>query len=357
MNESISESIAQALESADFIQGMAVKDFETDLEVFLGNCMHAVTVGNGTDALVITLKALGIGAGDEVIVPAFTYVATAEAVILSGATPVFVDVLRGSGLIDPESVKNCITEKTRAIIGVSLFGERFETGSLRRSLNLKQIFIIEDAAQSFGAVGEEGEVSCTDADAACTSFFPTKPLGGLGDGGACFFQRSDHADFARMYRQHGQVKKYFHEIIGTNSRLDTMQAAVLRVFLKNLKSDIITRNQIFERFDLEVKQNNKNILWRLKARSQRPACSIYNLVVEHPGHFCKYMEKAGVETAIYYPRIVPDQPAFASFNKHSNVDNARFLAQHAVSIPAHQELRESEISYIEKLLCEYRSYV
>ena len=355
MSDSISDSITQTLESADFIQGMAVKDLETDLEVFVGNTMHTVTVGNGTDALVIALKALGIGAGDEVIVPAFTYVATAEAVILSGATVVFADVVRSSGLIDPESVKNCITRKTRAIIGVSLFGERFEIEKLRRALDHKEIFIIEDAAQSFGAIGEEGEISCSDCDAACTSFFPTKPLGGLGDGGACFFHRYDHADFARKYRQHGQVKKYFHETVGTNSRLDTIQAAVLRVFLKKLDSDITVRNQIFRRFDVEVERNNKNIFWRLKSRSQRAACSIYNLVVGRPEHFCQYMEKAGVETAIYYPRVIPDQPAYVGFNKQSNIDNARFLAQHVVSIPAHQELQESEIRYIEKLLQEYRS--
>jgi UDP-2-acetamido-2-deoxy-ribo-hexuluronate aminotransferase len=242
----IDENIARVLSHGQFILGPEVSELEERLNEYTG-AKYCITCGNGTDALQIALMALGVGPGDEVITPAFSYIATAEASALLGAKTVYVDVDANTYTLDIHSIEQKITQKTKAIIAVSLYGRCAEFDELNEIARSYNIPVIEDAAQSFGATYKK-RFSCNLSDIACTSFFPTKPLGCYGDGGAIFTNSNELASQIRKIARHGQTSRYYHECVGINSRLDTLQAAVLLAKLDVFEWELQERQKIAERY-------------------------------------------------------------------------------------------------------------
>ena len=236
LEKSIQESIKRVLSHGQYVMGPEVFELEKRLSEFVG-VKHCITTSSGTDALLMSKMALNIKPGDEVILPAFTWVATAETIILLGATPVFVDIDEDTFCIDTNQIEKCINEKTKAIIPVSLFGQMADLFQINKIAEEYNIPVIEDAAQSFGAQYKDRK-SCSLSTIACTSFFPAKPLGCYGDGGACFTDEDELAEKLQWIRVHGQKSKGDVKTIGINGRLDTIQAAILleklRIFLKKL---------------------------------------------------------------------------------------------------------------------------
>src|SRR5690606_4821384 len=242
----IDAGIARVLAHGQYILGPEVAELEEKLAAYTG-AKYCISVANGTDALQIALMALGVGPGDEVITPGFTYIATAEAAAVLGARPVYVDIDPRTYNLDPELLEAAITDRTRAIIPVSLYGQCAEFDAINRIADKHGIPVIEDAAQSFGAT-YKGRKSCNLSSIACTSFFPSKPLGCYGDGGAIFTNDGELATRMRQIARHGQDRRYHHVRVGMNSRLDTLQAAILLPKLDILDSEIQSRQEVAEAY-------------------------------------------------------------------------------------------------------------
>ena len=246
IKDKIDAGIARVLEHGKYILGPEVQELEEKLAEYT-SAKYCITVANGTDALQIAQMALGIGPGDEVITPGFTYIATAETVALLGAKPVYVDIDPKTYNIDPDLIEAAITDKTKAIIPVSLYGQPADFDRINAIAKKHNIPVIEDGAQSFGAT-YKGKKSCNLSTIACTSFFPSKPLGCYGDGGAIFTNDDDLATIMRQIARHGQDRRYHHVRVGVNSRLDTLQAAILLPKLEILNDEILSRNQVSEMY-------------------------------------------------------------------------------------------------------------
>lgn len=332
----IDEAIARVLEHGRFILGPEVAELEQRLSEYTG-APHVVSCANGTDALVLALRALGVRPGDEVVVPAFTFAATAEAVALAGAVPVFVDVQVETFNIDTDSVADALVERPAVVgaIAVDLFGLPADYPSLRRVLGGDR-FLLADAAQSMGAGVGDARVG-TLTDVTTTSFFPAKPLGCYGDGGAVLTTRSDVADVVRSLRVHGKgTEKYDNVRIGTNSRLDTVQAAVLLEKLAILEDEMKSREDVAERYHrlladvAEVPRVPDGV---------RSAWAQY--AVRHPERdvLRGILDRHGVPTAVYYPRPLHLQPAYTGFPRAAeHLPVSERLSQQVLSLPMHPYL-------------------
>jgi len=349
-SDEINERIQKVLNHGRFIMGPEIEELEEKLAKYVG-VKHAITVASGTMALEIALRALDIGPGDEVITTPFTWISTAEVVCLVGAKPVFVDIDPVTYNIDPEKIEAAITPKTKAIIPVSLFGQMADLLKINKIAKKYDIAVIEDGAQSFGAE-QNGKKSCGASLIGCTSFFPAKPLGCYGDGGAVFTDDDDLAYKIKAIRTHGGIKRHEHIFVGTNGRFDTIQAAILLVKLAHFDEEIRKRAEIGARYSgllkdccvvPEIMPGNTHVYAqytiRLKKREK---------VIEH-------LSKNNIPTAIYYPKCLHEQPVFRYLGyKWGDFPEAEKASREVLSIPMHPFLEEEEqnkiVSFIKEAL-------
>lgn len=352
----VDAALQSVLEKTAFINGPEVALFAKELTAYL-NCEAVVPCANGTDALQIALMALGLERGDEVIVPAFTYAASAEVIALLGLTPVFVDVSADSFNISPQMVEAAITSKTRAIMPVHLFGQAAPMAELLDIAAHYRLYLVEDNAQSIGAcyTFPDGRRAMTGTmgHIGCTSFFPSKNLGCYGDGGALTFGKShlngaELAEKARQIANHGQSAKYCHEVIGCNSRLDTLQAAVLREKLKHLESFSEARRRAARFYDEAFKGLQGLIL---------PQRVPYSTHVYHQYTICisrgrrdalqSYLAECGIASAVYYPLALHQQSAYAPISRQSvSLVTSERLAREVLSLPMHTELTNEQCARV-----------
>ena len=314
----IDEGIRRVLEHGQYILGPEVEELEEKLAQYTG-AKHCITVANGTDALQIAQMALGIGPGDEVITPGFTYIATAETVALLGAKPVYVDINPRTYNLDPALLAASITPRTKAIIPVSLYGQCADFDAINAIAGQYGIPVIEDAAQSFGAT-YKGRKSCNLSTIACTSFFPSKPLGCYGDGGAIFTNDDDLAKVMRQIARHGQDRRYHHIRVGINSRLDTMQAAILLPKLAIFEEEITLRLQVANRYASSLTGAQQKFKTSIVLPYIEPHGSSvyaqYTIRVQDRAAVQARLKQAGIPTAVYYPMPLNKQPAVADAVVH-----------------------------------------
>ncbi len=336
LRQAIEARIATVLDHRQFIRGPEVRELEQKLAAFTG-VSHCVSCANGTDALQLALMALGIGRGDEVVVPAFSFFATVEAVLLLGATPVFVDIDPRTFCIDPVLAEAAVTSRTRAMITVSLFGQCADVNALEHIAAKHGVALVEDAAQSFGAT-YKGRRSCSFGRIACTSFFPSKPLGCYGDGGALFTRDAALHDRMLALSQHGQVRRYRHEYVGMNSRLDTIQAAVLLEKLAVFSDEICARARVADWY-AEVLAGLPLRLPEVSVDSTS-VWAQYTVCLQERDLLALALHAAGVPTAVHYPVPLHQQPAIAC-------DVIMPVSEHAascvLSLPMHPYLAHEDV--------------
>jgi UDP-2-acetamido-2-deoxy-ribo-hexuluronate aminotransferase len=331
--DEINQAIQTVLNDSKFIMGPQVPELESELQDYTG-AKHCVSCGNGTDALQIAMMAIGVERGDEVITTPFTFISTAETVSLLGAKPVFVDIEEDSYLLNASLIEAKITEKTKAIIPVSLYGQIADMDAINAIAEKNsqkyghKIYVIEDAAQSFGAT-YKGKKSCNVSDIATASFFPTKPLGCYGDGGAIFTSYDDIALAMREIRVHGQSKRYYHTRIGVNSRLDTIQAAILQVKLKYLDQEIIKRQAVAEQYNQYYSE--RDVITPLVMPERSHVYGQYTLRVKDRDAFREKLRLEGTPTGAHYPTPLNHQPAFADEEAVCPVSDK--LSKEVVSLP------------------------
>ncbi|MCA1760902.1 MAG: DegT/DnrJ/EryC1/StrS family aminotransferase [Bacteroidales bacterium] len=341
----IDSALINCVESTRYIKGPEVKQFEENLGKYLG-VNHVISCGNGTDALQIAFMALDLQPGDEVIVPAFTYVATAEAIALLKLIPVMVDVDPDTFNIDSNAIEKAITPKTKAIVPVHLYGQSADMETIMKLAEEHNLYVIEDNAQALGAetIFSGGTVKKTGTigHIGCNSFFPTKNLGTFGDGGALTTNNPELAERCRMISTHGQKQKYYHETIGCNSRLDTIHAAVLNVKLKYLNQYIAARQKAAEYYYQNL-EGLDWIKWPVKAMYANHSFNQFTLIVKNGKRDAlqEYLKQNGIPTIIYYPLPLYKQPAFKEYSPEGfNLKNTEILCNSVLSIPIHTELTE-----------------
>ena len=338
LRDPIDSRIRKVLDHGQYIMGPEVAELEQRLAEYTG-AAHCVTVASGTEALLMALMALGVGPGDEVITTAFTFVATAEVIVLLGARPVFVDVQADTGNIDAARIEEAITPRTRAILPVSLYGQVCDMDEINAVAARHGLPVIEDAAQSFGAV-YRGRRSGNLSTLGCTSFFPSKPLGCYGDGGAVFTQDAALAQALRELRVHGQSARYHHTRIGVGGRMDTLQCAVVLGKLERFAWEVERRAQIGARYQALLAAVPG--VRTLAVRTDRTSVwAQFTIVAERRDALAAALQAAGVPTAIHYPRPVPAQPAYARYARPGATPVADALAGSVLSLPMHADLDEA----------------
>lgn len=336
LKERIDAGIARVLAHGQYILGPEVAELEEKLAVFVG-VRHCISVANGTDALQIALMAIGVGPGDEVIIPGFTYIATAETVVLLGARPVYADIDPRTCNLDPALLESAITPRTRAIIPVSLFGQCADLERINVIAEKRGITVIEDAAQSFGAT-YRGRRSCGLTRIACTSFFPSKPLGCYGDGGALFTDDDELAVVLRQIARHGQDRRYHHIRVGVNSRLDTLQAAILLPKLEIFHEELRLRQAVAERYSALLQAHSIDGAPVLLP-GNTSAWAQYTVRISDRDSVRQALKQAGIPTAVHYPIPLNHQPAVADSSAHLPVGDQ--VAKEVLSLPMHPYLDES----------------
>lgn len=346
LKNDIDAGIARVLAHGKYILGPEVAELEEKLAVFTG-AKHCITVANGTDALQIAQMAFGIGPGDEVITPGFTYIATAETVSLLGAKPVYVDVCAKTYNLNPQKLEAAITPRTKAIIPVSLYGQCADFDAINAIANIYGIPVIEDAAQSFGAT-YKGKKSCNLSTIACTSFFPSKPLGCYGDGGAIFTNDDELAKVLRQISRHGQDRRYHHIRVGVNSRLDTLQAAILLPKLAILENEIHQRQRVAERYTQLLNKAGIDSAPYVAA-GNTSAWAQYTVQVAQREQVQAKLQAAGIPTAVHYPIPLNKQPAVADAAAQLPVGDE--VAQLVMSLPMHPYLSVADQERIVDALC------
>jgi UDP-2-acetamido-2-deoxy-ribo-hexuluronate aminotransferase len=326
------------MDQASYIMGPDVLELEKVLASFVG-VKHAITVASGTDALLIALMALGIQAGDEVITTPFSFFATAEVIVLLGAKPVFVDIDPLTYNINVESIEAAITEKTKAIMPVSLYGQCADMTAINAIAKKYHLPVIEDAAQSFGAT-HYGARSCGLSTIGCTSFFPSKPLGGYGDGGACFTNDDELAQRITEIRLHGQSERYLHTRLGINGRLDTFQAAVLLEKMVIFPEEIQLRQKVAQRYAALLSEDIRTPVIRPMNTS---VYAQYTIEVSDRELIQKGLQVRGIPTAVHYPYGLHQQPILKQlFPDSGHFPVTEHAAKHVVSLPMHPYLNEEQ---------------
>ena len=351
IQKEVDEAMSQVINSSAFINGPQVKEFNTGLERYTG-AGNAISCANGTDALQIALMALGLQPGDEVIVPAFTYAAAAEVIGLLRLTPVMVDVDYDTFNITLSNIEKGLSSKTKAIIPVHLFGQSCDMEGIMNFAQKHNLFVVEDNAQAIGAnyTFSNGSVKQTGTvgHIGCTSFFPTKNLGCFGDGGALMTEDGAIAEKLRMITVHGQSVKYHHEILGCNSRLDTVQAAILNVKLQHLDEYIQARRQAAKTYSEGLKDIEEIVLPKEVPYSTH-VYHQYTLKIKNGRRNALklHLAEKGIPSMIYYPLPLNEQNAFKSIARIAeNLDASEKLAASVLSLPMHTELTAEELQYI-----------
>ena len=350
IREDLDRRIAVVLSHGQYIMGPEVEELEDVLRDYVG-VRHCITVSSGTDALLISLMALGIGPGDEVITTPFTFISTAEVIVLLGAKPVFVDVECDTGLINPELIEERITDRTKAIIPVSLYGQIPDIQAINRIAKSNGgIPVIEDAAQSFGAT-TNGRRSCGISTIGCTSFFPSKPFGCYGDGGAIFTNDDDVASKARAIRVHGQSTRYVHDTIGICARLDTIQAAILLAKWERFAWELDKRQVIANRYQDQFQSDDFDFIDCLRIRPNHSSSfAQYTILVEGRANLQASLQAVGIPTAIHYPKIITHQPGYKDYADKNPTPVAAWLSNHVLSLPIGPDLKASDqLAVIEAL--------
>jgi dTDP-4-amino-4,6-dideoxygalactose transaminase len=359
IQKSLDDAVLDVIRSGKYINGEAVRDLAAELSAYL-RVKHVIPCANGTDALQIALMALGLQPGDEVIVPAFTYVAAVEVIALLRLTPVLADVHPQTFNLNVDKVEAAVSPRTKAIIPVHLFGQTTDMEPLLRIAKKYGLYVVEDNAQSIGAIytfpdGRQ-QAAGTIGNLGTLSFFPTKNLGGCGDGGALLTNDDALAQKVWMIASHGQTRRYFHEIIGCNSRLDTLQAAILKVKLPYLDAFIQARRKAAAAYDSGLKP--------LAAAIETPVCipasthvyHQYTLQVKHGRRdgLQKYLNEKGIPAMLYYPLPVHRQPAFKGIAKPGgDLSESEKLCRSVLSLPMHTELDDEQIEYIVSQIVNY----
>jgi len=326
--ELINRRIQTVLDHGQYIMGPEVAELETRLASYTG-ARHCITVASGTEALVISLMALGIKPGDEVITTPFSFIATAEAIVLLGATPVFVDIDRATCNLAPHLIEARVTPRTRAIMPVSLFGQPADMDEINAIAARHGLAVIEDAAQSFGA-SYRGKKSCNLSTIGCTSFFPSKPLGCYGDGGAIFTSDDDLAGAMREIRVHGQSRRYVHTRIGVGGRMDTLQCAIVLAKLDRFEWELEQRARVAARYDALL-SGRIGLVARMSARTS--VYAQYTAVVEERERIQAALHAAGIPTAVHYPVPIHMQPAYAHLSSPDCCPVALEMAARVISLP------------------------
>ena len=330
IKDKLNANIQKVLAHGQYILGPEVRELEEKLSAYTG-AKYCITCANGTDALQIAQMAFGIGPGDEVITPGFTYIATAETVAVLGAKPIYVDINPKTYNLDIEQLEAAITPRTKAIIGISLYGQCADFDAINAIAAKYNIPVIEDAAQSFGA-SYKGKKSCNLTTVACTSFFPSKPLGCYGDGGAIFTNDEALATIMRQIARHGQDRRYHHIRVGVNSRLDTLQAAILLPKLEILDEEMQARQRVAETYNQLFTEAGITTIPFIEAHNQS-AWAQYTIQVNNRDEIQAKLKEQGIPTAVHYPIPLNKQPAVADTNAILPVGDA--VAERVMSLPMH----------------------
>lgn len=354
----IDKAVIDVLESSAFINGKPVQQFAEAFAAYMG-VKHVIPCANGTDALQIAMMALGLQPGDEVITPSFTYIATTEVVALLKLTPVFVEVDAKTFCIDPESLRKAITPKTKAIVPVHLYGHAADMEAIMQIAEEYNLNVIEDNAQATGCdyTFSDGTIKKTGSigTIGSTSFFPSKNLGCYGDGGAVFTNDDELAAKMRMIANHGQNKRYYHEVVGCNSRMDTVQAAILNIKLKEVDNYIAARRRAADYYDAAF-ANHPNITTPYRASYSNHAFHQYTLQLEGVSRdgLNEYLASKQIPSMIYYPVPGHKQNMFSAFNlADCELPVTDWLTERVISLPMHTELTEEQLSYITSSVLEY----
>lgn len=341
--EEIESAVLKVMRRCDFIMGEEVSKLESSLERFTG-AKHAITCSSGTDALLLALMALDIRPGDEIITTPFTFIATAETIARLGAVPVFVDIDETTFNLDPARIEAAITEKTKAIIPVNLYGQPADLDEIQAIASQYDLKIVIDGAQSFGST-YKGVADSALGDISCTSFFPAKPLGCYGDGGAVFTNNDNIAEKIRSLRLHGQTKRYYHRYIGIGGRLDTIQAAVLNIKLRYYPKDLALRQGVANGY-LERLKEKGIILPRVK-EDRTSAWAQYSIRINNREAMQKRLHTLGIPTAVHYPMPLHLQKCFAYLRyNEGNFPISEKVANEILSLPINPFLTDAELSYI-----------
>jgi len=358
IKEEVDAAIQDVLDSAAYINGKPVQNFADALAAYIG-CNHTITCGNGTDALQIAMMALGLQPGDEVITPSFTYIATTEVVALLRLKPVFAEVDPKTFCIDPASVRKLITPKTKAIVPVHLYGHAAPMEEIMQIAKEFNLFVIEDNAQAIGSTYtfSDGTQKKTGSigHIGCTSFYPSKNLGAYGDGGAIFTNDANLAEKLKMTANHGQNRRYYHDILGCNSRLDTIQAAILNIKLKKLDSYNAARQSVAAHYNKAFGQNN-TIETPFVATYSNHVYHQYTLKVDPAKRegLVAHLAQKGIPSMIYYPVPGHRQKVFEQLSSEAiNLEITDWLTDRVISLPIHTEFDSEQLHYISNEVLNY----
>ena len=344
LKSEIDARIHAVLDHGQYIMGPEVQELEERLQEYT-QAKHCITVASGTEALLISIMALDIGPGDEVITTPFTFVATAEVIVRLGATPVFVDIQSDTCNIEPEKIEQAITPNTKAIMPVSLYGQPADMDEINAVAKKNgNIPVIEDAAQSFGAI-YKGKKSCNLSTIGCTSFFPSKPLGCYGDGGAIFTNDDNIAQACREIRVHGQSKRYVHSRIGVGGRMDTIQAAVVLAKLTQFDLEVQLRQEVGGRYTQFITERCKLVISPQIAENRTSVFGQYTIKTENREIIQSCLKEIGVPTAVHYPAPLNRQGAYQVYQLN-DTPVSRSVAQKVLSLPMDPRLSEDEQSMI-----------
>jgi UDP-2-acetamido-2-deoxy-ribo-hexuluronate aminotransferase len=335
LRDSIDARMRAVLDHGQFILGPEVRELEERLAEYTGST-HCVTCASGTEALLIALMALGLKPGDEVVTTPFTFVATAEVIVLLGARPVFVDVERDTCNIDASAIEAAITPRTRAIMPVALYGQPADMDEVNAVANRHGLAVIEDAAQSFGA-SYRNRKSCNLSTIGCTSFFPSKPLGCFGDGGALFTNDGALAQAMREIRVHGQSKRYYHTRVGLGGRMDTLQCAVVLAKLERFAWEVERRREVALRYDAMLAQAGNVGLLAVRA-DRTSVYAQYTVLARDRGTLEARLKARGIPTAIHYPVPLHLQPAYREYGAEAHLPVSEAVAAEVISLPMYPDL-------------------
>ncbi len=354
----IDSAIMDVIQNAQFINGPEVSAFQDELKSYLG-VRNVIPCANGTDALQIAMMALGLKPGDEVITPSFTYIATTEVIALLGLKPVFVEVNKDTFCIDASAIEAAITPKTKAIVPVHLYGQAADMNAIMEIAKKHNLAVIEDNAQAIGSDYHltDGTVvkTGTIGDIGCTSFFPSKNLGCYGDGGAIFTNNDELAEKLRMIANHGQSKRYYHDVIGCNSRLDNIQAAVLRIKLRQLDNYIDARRAVADYYDAFFGPMS-GVQIPFRSHDSKHVFHQYTLILDgqNRDELNKYLASKDVPSMIYYPVPAHRQKMFETFGSAATkLPITDWLTERVISLPIHTEMQEEQLEFITKSISEY----
>lgn len=341
IKEKVDARIQKVLDHAAYVNGPEVIECEKALAEYAGS-KYALACASGTDALLIPMMALGIGPGDEVITSPFSFIATAETIVLAGATPIYVDIDPVTFNIDTKKIEAAISPKTKAIIPVSLYGQIPDMDAINAIAKKYNLFVIEDAAQSFGAT-YKGKKSCNVSLVGATSFFPSKPLGCYGDGGAIFTNDEKLLVAMKEVREHGSEKRYHHTRLGINGRLDTIQCAIVLAKLERFPWEVTQRQKIAEYYAKGFKDiKTEGFSYPKVSPDGTSVWAQYTLTVKNRDEFQKKLTEKGIPTSVHYPQIMPDQPWYKANSKTRPMDwtVSRWAANSVISLPMFPDMTE-----------------